>query len=380
MKYEVVIIGGGVVGLACAAESAKNGYSTLLIEKHESFGQETSSHNSEVIHSGIYYPPNSLKARLCVTANHNIYKECERSGVWVKRCGKLIVAVTEDEIKPLEELYKRGLANGVNEMNLLNSFQARRIEPYIKCSAAIHILSTGIIDSHQLMKSFYNEAKSLGADFAFNVKFIGGESGNHAFKIHVEEPNGESTTIESEYIINAAGLHSDKVAQSFGIDIDTAGYRLKHNRGHYFSVSSSKAKLISRLVYPVPHKHLIYVGIHITIDKAGQIKLGPDQEYLNSSIPETDWYKFEPDFTKRREKFYSSVVRFFPALQLSDLSPDQVGIRPKLKDSDTEVKDFIIREESNKGLPGLVNLIGIESPGLTCAHEIAREVFKILKN
>ncbi|MDI6765254.1 MAG: NAD(P)/FAD-dependent oxidoreductase [Bacteroidota bacterium] len=373
MKIEVLVIGGGIVGLSCAAESAKNGFSTLLVERHESFGQETSSRNSEVIHSGIYYQPGSLKAKLCVTANHNLYKECERSGVWTKRCGKLIVAVTQEERKPLEELYKRGLANGVGELVLLDAIQAKRIEPYIKCCAAIYVLSTGIIDSHQLMKSYLSEAKSFGADFAFNVNFVGGERKNYLFDVRLRDTDGHLTTLEAEYVINAAGLQSDKVAQAFGINIDTAGYRLHYNRGHYYSVSPSKGKLISHLVYPIPLKHLVSVGIHTAIDKAGRVRLGPDHEYLDQSIPEIDWYKFDDT---RKEKFLKAVQSYFPALQLSDLSPDQVGVRPKLKGSESEVKDFIIQEESVKGLSGLVNLIGIESPGLTCAREIAREVIR----
>ncbi len=376
MKVEVLVIGGGIVGLACAAESAKNGFSTLLIERHESFGLETSSRNSEVIHSGIYYPTGSIKAKLCVAANHNLFKECERLNVWAKRCGKLIVAVTQEEQKTLEELYYRGLANGVNNLILMDSIQAKRIEPYIKCCAAIYVLSTGIVDSHELMKSYFLEAKSFGANFAFNIDFVDGERKNYSFEVPVKESNGEITRIEAEYVINAAGLQSDKVAKAFGVDIDAAGYRLNHNRGHYYSVSPAKAKLISRLVYPVPHKHLVNVGIHFTIDKAGQVKLGPDHEYINQSIPESDWYKFDPDVSGRREKFYNAVHQYFPALTLNDLSPNQVGVRPKLKGSENEVKDFIIHEESDKGLAGLVNLIGIESPGLTCAKEIAGEVIR----
>ena len=376
MNTDVVVIGGGVVGLACAAESAKRGLSTLLVERHGSFGQETSSRNSEVIHSGIYYPTGTLKTRLCVTANKNLYDECSRAGVWNRRCGKLIVAINPEEIEPLQKLYARGIANGVEGMQLLDAHDAKKLEPHIDCTSAIFLPSTGIIDSHQLMKAYLTEAKGHGTDVAFGVEFIAGDYENGKYNLHLKDTSGEGIKLESKFVINSGGLWADKVAERFGINIDTADYRLHHNRGHYYTVSPAKSKLISHLVYPLPHQHLVSVGIHITLDKAGQVKLGPDMDYLEPSIPESEWYKFDES---RKERFYKAVRGYFPALDLDDLSPSQVGVRPKLKGSEETVKDFIINEESGKGMPGLVNLIGIESPGLTCSREIAREVFNILK-
>jgi L-2-hydroxyglutarate oxidase LhgO len=377
MEYDLIVIGGGVVGLACAAEGAKRGLSTLIVERHESFGQETSSRNSEVIHSGIYYPTGSLKARLCVAANKNLYEECDKAGVWNRKCGKLIVAVEPDEIEPMKKLYQRGIDNGVEGLKLLDSGEAKRLEPNILCVGAIFLPSTGIIDSHELMKSYLNEIKSNGGDTAFGVEFIKGERENGSLNLKLKDNNGDYLKIESRYVINAGGLWADLVAGRFGIDTEKTEYKLHHNRGHYYTVSSQKSKLICHLVYPLPHQHLVSIGIHITIDKAGQVKLGPDTGYLDPSIPETEWYKFDET---RKEKFFTAVHRYFPALELSDLSPGQVGVRPKLKGSEDQVKDFIISEESEKGLEGLVNLIGIESPGLTCSREIAREVITIINN
>jgi L-2-hydroxyglutarate oxidase LhgO len=377
MDIDVVVIGAGVVGLACAAESAKHGYSTLIVERHESFGQDTSSRNSEVIHSGIYYPYGSLKAQLCVKANHNLYRECERADVWTRRCGKLIVAIVPEEQDQLEKLYRRGIENGVEGLQLLSQAMVKQIEPDIKCHSAIFLPSTGIIDSHQLMKSYLVEAKENGAETAFGVEFVSGRIRNGKYQLNVKDISGEVVEIESKFVINSGGLYADKVAERFGIDIDKAEYRLHHNRGHYYQVSSTKSKLISHLVYPLPHQHLVSIGVHITIDKAGQVKLGPDMDYLNPSIPESDWYVFDES---RKDKFYNAVKKYFPALEMDDLSPGQVGVRPKLQGSEDTIKDFIINEEIEKGLPGLVNLIGIESPGLTCSREIAREVFKILNN
>jgi len=377
MDSDVLVIGSGIVGLACAAESAMHGLRTVLVEKHESFGMETSSRNSEVIHSGIYYPTGSLKARLCVQANRNLYSECERYGVWNRKCGKLIVAVTGEEIAPLEKLYARGIANSVEGLRILDVIEAKKLEPSITCSAALFLPTTGILDSHELMKSYLTEAKGYGADAVFNVTYVGADRKNQSYRITLEDANAETITLETRYVINSAGLHADKVAESFGIDIDKAGYRLHHNRGHYYAVSPAKSRMISRLVYPLPHEKLVSVGIHITIDRSGRIKLGPDTEYIDPTVPESEWYKFDES---RREIFYGAVKRYFPLLELGDLSPDQVGVRPKLIGSEKETKDFIIHEETDRDLHGVVNLIGIESPGLTCAREIAREVFKILKS
>ncbi len=368
MDIEVLIIGGGIVGLACAAESAKHGFSTMLIERNESFGQETSSRNSEVVHSGIYYSPDTIKAKLSVPSNRNLYSFCERNNVWFNRCGKLIVAITQEEEPELEKLKQRGEMNGVPDVQYLTKEEARSLEPNIDCSAALFLPSTGIVDSHELMRAYMHEAKSNGAEIVFGVEFISLIDKNDGYKLLFQERSGVQIELSARYVVNSAGLKADKVAEKFGINIDEAGYRLFSNRGHYFKVASSKSKLVSRLIYPVPLKNHVGLGTHITIDRGGQVKLGPDQEYCFQT-PESEWYQFDET---RKEKFYHSVKRYFPALEFEDLSPDQIGVRPKIQKPGDEAKDFIIQEESNRGLPGLVNLIGIESPGLTCAREIAR--------
>ena len=371
MTPDVVIVGAGVVGLACAAESASRGFSTLLVERHESFGRETSSRNSEVVHSGIHYPPGSLKARLCVTANRNLYGACERDGVWIRRCGKLVVAVTPEEIPKLEEIFRRGEVNGVEGLRMLEAREALALEPNISCTAALLVPPAGIVDSHELMRSYIHRAKENGADIVYSVSLVGAEKTAAGFKLRLRESGGDTTQIDCRYVVNAAGNSCDDVASFFGIDVDAAGYRLHPNRGHYFRVAPERGRLVSRLIYPVPPQKLTSIGIHITLDKAGQVKLGPDAEYIDPALGESEWYKFDET---RRDRFFEAVVRYFPALRRDDLTPDQVGVRPKIQKPGEEASDFIIAEESSRGLPGLVNLIGIESPGLTCAAEIARMV------
>ena len=375
MDVDVLIIGGGIVGLACAAQSAKKGYSTLLVERHESFGQETSSRNSEVIHSGIYYPAGTLKARLCVAGNASMYAECDRLGVWYRNCGKLVVAVTDDEIPELERIYARGEANGVKGLLLLEPADAMKVEPNIRCRKALQVPSTGIVDSHELMKAYVTETRTHGGDCAFNIEFQSGEPLARGYTLRFREPNGEEVVMTSRTVINAAGLSADRVAAGFGIDTAAAGYTLYPNRGHYYKVASAKSMLVSGLVYPIPLAKLTGTGVHITLDRSGQMKLGPDAEYLDASLPRSEWYKFDDT---RAEKFFQAVVSYFPALERSDLSPDQVGVRPKVQAPGDQIRDFIIAEESGRGLPGLVNLVGIESPGLTCCHEIAAMALQLI--
>lgn len=374
MDVEVIVIGAGIVGLACARESARQGFSTLLIERHESFGQETSSRNSEVIHSGIYYDPGSWKARLCPAGNRTMYEDCRRLGVWHRRCGKLIVAVTAEEEPEIQKLYDRGITNGVENPSIIDTGQAAKMEPNIRCCSAIYLPSTGIVDSHELMKAYLHEASSLGADVAFGVEFVGMEDKKDGYRLALRERGGGAQKVTARFVVNSAGLGAEKVARSFGIDVDEAGYRMFPNRGHYYKVSPAKSRLVSRLVYPVPHPQEVGLGIHITVDKAGQCKLGPDAEYLNAT-PGDQWYNFD-DSDARRQKFFNAARRYFPSLELQDLSPDQTGVRPKIQAPGTPARDLVIKEESDRGLPGVIDLIGIESPGLTSAAEIAREVVR----
>jgi L-2-hydroxyglutarate oxidase LhgO len=375
ITVEVLIVGAGIVGLACASECAHAGYTTLLVEQHRSFGQETSSRNSEVIHSGIYYPTGSLKAELCVRGNRTTYKDCERSGVWHRACGKLIVAVTPEEEGELAVLLERSKANGVGGVTMLTQQQAKRQEQHIRCSAALYLATTGIVDSHQLMGAYAHDAGEAGATIGYGMKFLRAEKTGDGYRVYLRETDGTESEVITDRLVNAGGLHAIDVARAVGLDTVRCKYTMHPNRGHYFRIPMAKSGLISHLVYPVPPKHFAGLGIHITLDKAGQVKLGPDTEYIDPALPEEQWYIFDES---RKAAFHKAVARYFPALTLSDLAPDQVGVRPKIQGPGEPARDFIIADEKKHGFPGLIDLIGIESPGLTCAREIGKKVVGML--
>ncbi|MFC2059490.1 NAD(P)/FAD-dependent oxidoreductase [Chloroflexota bacterium] len=359
-EVEITIIGAGVVGLAIAAELAGN-REVYVLEKNETFGQETSSRNSEVIHAGIYYPPGSLKARLCVAGNTMLYELGERCGIGNRKLGKLIVATEEQEISDLEGLLENGKKNGVN-LEFLSGQEVKKLEPAVIALAAIFSPSTGIIDSYGLMRYFAGVAKDNGATIVYRARVVGIEKLADKYKITIEDTSGESSFL-STILINSAGLHSDQVAELAGIDIAKAGYKLHYCKGEYFSLNQ---RLTRKLIYPAPKRDERGLGIHITPDLDGRIRLGPNAHYVD----EID-YKVDES---QKQDFYDSASKFLPSIEYDELEPDFAGIRPKLQAAGDDFRDFVIRHEYNKGLEGLINLIGIESPGLTASPAIARYV------
>lgn len=365
MDYEILIIGGGVVGLSCASRLSGAGHRIVLAERHPAFGMETSSRNSEVIHAGIYYPTGSLKAKLCVPGNRHLYEWCESHRVPNRRIGKYIVAVNESETGELDRIFTQGKANGAEGLSRCPLSKLRNEEPYVRAVEALWSRDTGIIDSHLLMSSLEAEAIDHGCDFAWRHKVGRIDKISGGFDIEMFDPEGNIFSLKAEKIINAAGLDSDLVAEGAGIDIDEKSYRLHYCRGHYFRAASSKKHLASHLIYPTPGRNASGLGIHVTLDLNGELKLGPDTEYLDKreqdySVPES-----------LKTKFHQAVSAYLPGIGIDDISPDQSGIRPKLQPKGGGFRDFIIKDELENGLPGLINLIGIESPGLTCCLEIA---------
>jgi len=368
-KVDVVIVGAGVIGLAVAAElsARKPACSVVLMEKHESFGRETSSRNSEVIHAGIYYPAGSLKARLCVEGNPLLYSFCKKWKIAHHRLGKLIVANTPQEIASLDELLTRAEANGVFNLEDLDSKQVARLEPMVKAERALYSPSTGIVDSHALMTCLEQSALQNGTLPAYCHNMQGIESLNEGYRVCYENPDGTADFLDCRYLVNCAGLQADRIAAMAGIVLDDAGYRLHFCKGEYFSIPPGKAALVSRLIYPPPLHELTGLGIHATKTLDGRLKLGPSTIYTDD--PED--YTVNPAHVL---DFYNAVRSFLPFIEPEDPEPDMAGIRPKLSGPGEPFRDFVIREERARGLPGMINLIGIESPGLTCCLSIAHLV------
>jgi L-2-hydroxyglutarate oxidase LhgO len=364
-RADVTIIGAGVVGLAIAAQVARRDRQVYVLEKNETFGKETSSRNSEIIHASIYYPEGSLKAQTCVEGNAMLYELCWKYGIGHRKIGKLIVATEGEEVEKLEALLEQGRRNGVKDLTMLSREEVREIEPNVEAIAAIFSPSTGIIDSHALMKYFLFKAKRKGANVSYRSKVIGIERLSDGYEVTVENGSG-IFTFKTEVLINCAGLNSDKIAQLVGIDINEAGYKLYYCKGEYFSVGNGKDKLIKKLIYPTPEPNRAGMGIHATLDLEGKMRLGPNDRYVDGIDYKVDeWQK---------GAFYQSAKRFLPFIENEDLEPEMAGIRPKLQGPGENFRDFVISHEDKKGLPGLINLIGIESPGLTSAPAVAKYV------
>ncbi len=367
-EVDICIIGAGVVGLAIAAELSRPGRNVFVFERNRTFGLETSSHNSEVIHAGMYYPPGSLKARFCGEGNRMLYELCAKYGIGHRRLGKIIVAADSTETLELEHLYRQGLQNNVPELSMLAGAQVKRLEPLVEAVAGLLSPSTGIIDAHGLMRSFHGRARENGVDFLFEAEVTGIERRGDDYLVMAQR-DGEAMSVTCALVINCAGLYSDKVAGLAGIDIDAAGYRLHYAKGEYFAIDPSVGHMVDRLVYPVPEQ--AGKGIHISVNLEGKMKLGPNVKWVNS-------IDYAVDGSDGR-LFYEAAHRYLPVIRLEWLSPDFAGVRPKLQAPGEDFRDYVITHEAGRGLPGLINLVGIESPGLTSSPAIARYVAEMVK-
>jgi L-2-hydroxyglutarate oxidase LhgO len=372
-KADITVVGAGIIGLAISAAVTKENRAVYVLEKNMSFGQETSSRNSEVIHAGIYYPQGSLKAKTCVAGNRKIYEICQRNGIAFKRLGKLIVASKASELKRLEQLLARGQKNGVLGLEIIDQGRIKSLEPYIKAEAAIYSPHTGIVDSHALMQFFFHRAKSQGAEFVFQteVKRITRQKGG--YEVEVRDADGENFSFFSRLLINCAGFNSDLIAELAGIDIQKARYNLKLCKGAYFRVGPEKSRLVKHLIYPEPDQEEISLGIHATPDLGEGLRLGPDAQYIPRETMDYNIDNF------KKEDFCQAVKDFLPFIEIGDLTADTAGIRAKLQGSEDHFRDFVIADETKLGFPGLIDLIGIDSPGLTASPEIARSVQQIVE-
>jgi L-2-hydroxyglutarate oxidase LhgO len=354
------VIGAGVVGLAIARELAMAGREVIMLEAAGMIGTETSSRNSEVIHAGIYYPTGSLKARSCVAGKHLLYGYCAERGIPHRRCGKLIVATSENQRATLEQIRAKARANGVDDLRWLERAEVRTLEPEVACVAALFSPSTGIIDSHGLMLAYRGDAEDHGAMIAFHAPVSGGRLREDGIALSVG--GDEPMELCARSVVNSAGLHAPAVAQSLvGLRPEAIppAYLAK---GNYYTLSG--ARPFSHLVYPVPEA--AGLGIHVTIDLAGQVRFGPDVEW----IEEVD-YDVDP---ARADAFYEAIRQYYPALKDGAIEPGYAGIRPKISPKGTQAADFVIQGPREHGVPGLVNLFAIESPGLTSSLVLAQEV------
>lgn len=362
----IVIIGAGVVGLAVAARISESNDDVFVFEKNARYGQETSSHNSGVIHSGIHYPRNSLKAKLCVKGNSMLYGLCEKHRIPFKRLGKLTVAIDGEEADELDGLMRAGTENGVEGLRFLDGEAARKLEPNVAVEKALLSPSTGILEPDELMNHFYAQAHKNNVVFAMETEVMSisrGDSGYVLAGVSV----GDKFSVTAKTVINCAGLCSDRVAAMVGLDIDRLGYRLYPCKGDYFRVAGKP--VVKMLVYPVPKGPGL--GIHLTPDLAGSIRLGPNAYYVD---------KIDYAVQSREKEFREDVTRFVPKIRDCEIREDSSGIRPKLQGPKDGFKDFVIRHEADRGFFGFINLVGIESPGLTAAPAIGEYVSEIVEN
>ncbi len=359
-EFDCVVVGAGVVGLATARALALDGREVLVLDAAEGIGTETSSRNSEVIHAGIYYPAGSLTARACVEGKHMLYDYCRERGVPHARCGKLIVATNEEEAGKLEAIQRRAAANGVPDLRLLTREEALEMEPALFCTAALHSPSTGIIDSHAYMLSLQGDAENAGAVFAFHAPVLSGRVGAEGIEIAVG--GAEPMELRCRTLVNAAGLHAPRLARTLRGMPEEAVPGAWYAKGNYFTLVGRSP--FSRLIYPVPVPGGL--GTHLTIDLGGQARFGPDVEWVDSIN-----YDVDP---RRGEGFYAAIRRYWPGLPDGALAPGYSGIRPKTVPPGAPAQDFVIQGPERHGVPGLINLFGIESPGLTASLALGQLV------
>jgi L-2-hydroxyglutarate oxidase LhgO len=366
-RVDCTVVGAGIVGLAIARALALRGRDVLIVEQHGAIGSETSARSSEVIHAGIYYPSGSLKARLCVEGRQRLYDYLAERALPHRRCGKLLVASGADQRAALARLQVQALANGVSDLEPLDGAGARALEPALRCDAALLSPSTGIVDTHALMLSLLGDAENAGATLALRSRVRSGRVRDHGIELLVQTGEGtEPLHLASRSVVNAAGLHAQALARALaGLAPARVPARFLA-KGSYFTLRGRSP--FGRLVYPMPDA--AGLGVHLTLDLAGQARFGPDVEWV-----ETLDYRVDP---ARAPQFAAAIRSYWPALDDAELQPGYAGIRPKCVGPGAAAADFVIDGPSGHGVAGLVNLFGIESPGITASLAIGEHVARLL--
>ena len=363
---DCVIAGAGVIGLAVAREMAQAGHSVLVVEAAAMIGSVTSSRNSEVIHAGIYYPKNSLKALFCVRGKEMLYAYCAQRKVRARRMGKLIVATSQAQLPALENIRAHALANGVDDLVVLSGSEARALEPELCCLGALLSPSTGILDSHAYMLSLQADAEAAGAQFVFHTPVVAAQH-QEAGGFVVDVGGADPVSISCRMLVNAAGLHAPALARAIRGMPDDHLPGAWYCKGTYASLAGRAP--FSRLIYPVPEE--AGLGVHLTLDMAGQARFGPDVEWV-----EKEDYSLDP---ARLAGFEDAVRKYWPGLPANALVPTYAGIRPKISAPGAPSADFRLSDGRQFGMPGLMSLFGIESPGLTASLAIAQSVRQSLE-
>lgn len=362
-QVDCVVIGAGVVGLAVARALALQGREVMVLEAADAIGTGTSSRNSEVIHAGIYYSEGSLKARLCVQGKALLYAYCEERGIGFSRCGKLLVATSDAQVAQLHVMVAKAAANGVHDLALLTRAQARALEPQLECVAAVHSPSTGIVDSHALMLALQGDLENAGGLVVLNSALAHAQCAQDAIVLMAKD----GTELQARSVVNAVGLQAQALASRFAGLAAQFVPPSHYAKGSYFTLAGRSP--FNRLIYPVPEA--AGLGVHLTLDLGGQAKFGPDVQWVDSP----DDLVVDP---ARGDAFYAAVRQYWPALQDGSLIPGYAGIRPKIQGPGEPARDFLIQGPAAHGVPGLVNLFGIESPGLTSALAIGEYVRRLL--
>ena len=359
-RVECIVIGAGVVGLAVARALALRGREVIVLERHEVIGSEVSSRNSGVIHAGLYYPNGSLKARACVAGKHALYDFCESHGVAHARTGKLVVATEDEQLDAMDALVERARGNGVDDLVRLDPTEVRALEPEVDCTGALLSPSTGIVDVHEYMLALEGDAEANGTMVAFGSPCLGGAVDDGG--IRIDAGGAEPMSLVGDIVVNAAALGAQDVARSIE-GLDPAHVPpIHYAKGNYFCLTGRSP--FSHLVYPMPSG--AWLGVHVGLDLGNRCRFGPDLHWVDSLDYDVDAHQIE--------SFYASIRRYYPGLRDGALLPDYTGIRPKIYGPGETAPDFVIQGADTHGIDGLVNLFGIESPGLTSSLAIAEEV------
>jgi L-2-hydroxyglutarate oxidase LhgO len=371
-KFNITIIGAGVVGLAIAQKLSLQYDNILLIEKHDTFGKEASSRSSEVIHASIYYRLNSLKGRLCLRGNELIYKICKENNIPYNNSGKLVVSTNNFESEKLPKLLKRAQDNGAIGVRVIDESEISEIEPKVSAKAAMYCPTSGTVDSESLMRYYENSSLSNNVIILYKNEVTDLRKHNDSYKIVIKDKSCDELNLNSDIVINSSGLHCDSIAKMIGIDIVGSGYRINYHKGVYFRVIKKLEMFPRTLIYPLPPEPGS-VGIHTTPDLAGGMRIGPHFIWADDIN-----YSVDDNF---HDLFYNSVKKYLPFIEYDDIQPDMSGIMASIqKPGELIWKDFIIEHEISKGFRGLINLIGMESPALTASPAIAEYVEEMIFN